>query len=82
MDTYISIIFANKSDVQNNLNELLENTGITKARGKELLIYVPECGLPFSLNQLRSWISSPAKVDMFDLEYLPSGRCVRHWYEI
>ncbi len=82
--TYVSIVFLNKESAKRNLDTLQEKAvNVAKSSGRELLILVPECGgLGFSLNQLRSWLTSPAKVGIFNLEHYPSGRSYRFWYQL
>lgn len=80
--TFISIISENEEEAKKNRNALPGNGELAQIEGKEILIYVPPCGLPFSLAQLRRWLVSPAKVDMFNLELQPDGYYERFWYEI
>ncbi len=80
--TFILIISENEEEARKNQSALPGNGSLAQLKGREILIFVPECGLPFSLAQLKSWLVSPAKVDMFNLELQPDGYYERFWYQI
>ncbi len=80
--TFISIISENEEEARKNRNALPGHGELAQLEGREVLIYVPPCGLPFSLAQIRKWLVSPAKVDMFNLELQPDGNYSRVWYEL
>ncbi len=80
--TFISIISENEEEARKNRSALPGNGNLAQLEGNEILIFVSECGLPFSLAQIRKWLVSPAKVDMFNLELQPDGRYERVWYEL
>lgn len=78
--TFISIISENEEEAKKNLSAVPGHGSLAQLEGNEILIFVPPCGLPFSLAQIRKWLVSPAKVDMFNLEEDPDKGLVRWWY--
>lgn len=79
-ETFVSFTFASREETRENMRTLWRRDINARARGKELLIPVPEHGLGFSMNELKGWLTPPLKTGMFDSERLPTGRCVRYWY--
>lgn len=80
--TFVSVICADyeATEAERNLIAAAFNPEGMEIKGNELLIPVPNSGLPFGLKKLKALVAPNARVDMFDCETNVSDMPGRIWY--